>query len=254
MFRNIRSILLLAMILVLVGCAIEIEDPTAPPVKLTDDPGPTPVETETPAIKEVTYCDDTPNYTVEGFEIINFNYCLNDPIQDPTKNLEMNCPDRLCQDWFNGYETYSVAQDINGDSPPETASHVYIRTFQGWWEAFIQGAAGRWGLSQEMALLRGCYLLILKGETDINDRYHPVNFAISASVYYSYDDVSENLGFNPIPLHGDVNVHFPFWVETSQPVLVSGFYASHYGDAGENSTVGLRDFWVAEVPDGYCGR
>lgn len=248
MLRNtIFYILIFVLLVLLSACGLEVGDSTLIP----DTPLPlTAFPTAVPG-PEIEYCDDIPPTTVEGFPIINENFCLNNPKTDEKEDKGIQ------QDSFDGYDSYSVALDGAGRGPlipGSTARHTYMQAFPGYLEIFIQGSAGQWGLSQSVQLDSGCHMLKLSGDSDINDRYHPYNYHLAASVYYPANEALLMIGKHNIPLHGPIKRIFIFWVDAPQLVQINGFFIALYGDAGENSTVGFTGFQLLPVPPGFCGR
>ncbi len=231
---NKKPIILVLVLLLLAGCvALDLDSPTIPPDSAS-----------------IEYCLSLPNVTLEGFLIVNPNYCLGDPVRD------VEHVNGIRQDSFDGYYAYSIAVDGMG-RPPEayqsTAIHAFMQSFSGTLEIFIQAGAGQWGVGQSLSLNRGCFLLSMDGETDINDRYNPDNYKIGARVFYPNGDSFLNMGEQALPLHSEFKVIFPFFVNSPQPVEISGYLRSIYGSAGENSVFTLYSFQVISVPIAFCG-
>ena len=197
----------------------------------------------------IEYCRDLPNVTLEGYPIINPDYCLGKPVKDTEKI------NGIRQDSYEDYYAYSVAIDGEGRGIGErsTAAHAQMRAYAGTLEIYIQGIAGEWGLGQLITLNRGCYLEKVEGEMDANDRYNPDNYLVGARVYFPNSDTFLHLSDQNIPMHSSFDAIFIFFVDSPQLVDLQIYIKSMYGTPGENSVGILHTSRLVEVPLPFCG-
>ena len=172
-------------------------------------------------------------HTAEGFPIINENHTLLQPQDDS----------------FNHFDSYSKAADILGK--PNNWP-VLVEASSGNLEIYIQGAAGEYGLEQELTLQRGCYGIKLIFDMHIHDRRNPENHVANVLVYFPQEGNAQTLGAKRLPMTTTSEQLFVFYVESVRDVLISGYYKALYATAGDNSMVNLKSFQVIELPAGYC--